>query len=109
MDYMIMDSAGNAVASYDDDLTACAVMHAIVAIEPDAADHLVLLAYDEDGMPVGDARTIVDVPSGVVVEPSPFVQVLITQTLLREPLRARTRFLGYRLPEWAAAVHAEPV
>jgi hypothetical protein len=94
MDYMILDSAGNAVASFDNDATARATMHAIVAIEPEAADHLVLLAYDDEGMPVGEARTFVDVAPAFVIEPSQFVQTLITETLVREVRRKRTFHYG---------------
>ena len=35
---MILDNAGNAIASFDDEMTARATIHAIVRIEPEAAD-----------------------------------------------------------------------
>lgn len=109
MEFMILDSAGNAVASYEDDLTARAVLHATVAVEPEAADHLVLLAYDDDGMPVGDALTVFDVQPGFVVEPSPFEQVRETQALIRERLLARTLYFENRLPAWQPGVQGAEV
>ena len=96
MEFTILDSRGNAVASYADELLARAVFHSIVAVEPEAGDHLALLAYDDQGMPVGDALTIIDVPSPFVVEPSPCVLVLGTSTALRETLLARTQYVGAR-------------
>ena len=52
MDYVILDSAGNALASFYDEMTARATLHAIAAVEPEAAEHVVLLAYGDDGVPV---------------------------------------------------------
>jgi hypothetical protein len=101
MQFTILDSRGNVVASYDDDLTARAVFHAIVAVEPEAADHLALLTYDDEGMPVGEARTIVDVAPPVEVEPSPYVLALETWTAVREPLSARTQYVETRIEAWS--------
>jgi hypothetical protein len=70
MDYMILDSTGNALASFQDEWTARATMHAMVKVEPEAADHIVLLGYDDSGMPVGEALSIGDVPPPVSVESS---------------------------------------
>jgi hypothetical protein len=110
MQHAILDSAGNLVVSYEDELLARAVFHAIVAVESDAAEHLVLLAYDDDGMPVGDARTIVDVPPAFDVEPSPYAQVEATTATVREPLGVRTWDLRAQLPTWTAGVQrSDPV
>jgi hypothetical protein len=74
---MILDSAGNAIASFTDEMTARATIHAIIRIEPESADELVLLAYDDDGMPVGQAQTFFDVPPAVTIDdPPPVVQSL---------------------------------
>lgn len=90
---MILDSAGNAVASLESEPTARATLHAMVKLEPEAADHLVLLAYDDDGMPVGEARTVYDVPPAVTVEPSDFVVERSTASVIRRVSREQRRYV----------------
>lgn len=58
MYFVILDSTGNLVESFDDETVARATLSRIVHDEPEAADHVALITYDEDGMPVGDAITI---------------------------------------------------
>jgi hypothetical protein len=95
MDYLILDSAGNAVASFEDEVAARATIHAIVAVEPEAAQHLALLAYDEDGQPVGEAVSAMDVPPPFEIT-TPFFEALTTQFFeaLVQPVEAM------KLPEW---------
>jgi hypothetical protein len=103
MEYVILDSAGNAVASFHDDATARATLYAIVEVEPDAADHLVLLAYDDEGMPVGEAKMYVDVPPAVDVRPSQFVQPL-TEALFKAVRQKQTRYVGHDVVRWGTRV-----
>ena len=56
--YVILDSTGNLVESFDDERQARATLQQIVGEEPEAAEHLALLTYDEHGEPVGDAITV---------------------------------------------------
>jgi hypothetical protein len=109
MQFMILDSSGSAVASLDDELAARAMIHAIVAVDPDAADHLLLLAYDDVGMPVGEAMTVWDVPPAVTVDPSDFVQRTVSQTLVRLGSRAQTKYIaGMMIPSWQARIQDAP-
>ncbi len=65
MDYMVLDSAGNAVSAFDNLTAARAAMRAIVDREPDAAHELMLVQYDAEGHAVGEAHLaedFVDVP-----------------------------------------------
>lgn len=94
MDYMILDTAGNALASFDDEVAAHATIHAMVAVEPEAAEHVVLLAYSDDGMPVGEALSVWDVPLPVTVEASQFLQPHATQVLMGVSHRSDTRYFG---------------
>lgn len=55
MHFMIMDDAANAVDSFDSRAEAARALEAIVADDPAVADSLLLLAYDDDGNPVGEA------------------------------------------------------
>lgn len=96
MQYMILDSAGNALDSFDDELTAHATLHSMIRFEPDAADDVFLLAYDDDGMPVGEALSVFDVPAPVFVEPSPFLEpARLTTGLVRTRKLAQTRFYPF--------------
>ncbi len=98
MEYMILDSGGNALASFTDETTARATLHAIVRVDPDAADYVVLLAYGDDGMPVGDAMGAIDVPPTFSVEPSEFLLPRLTDALVRRIPRSSTRYVGTTLP-----------
>jgi hypothetical protein len=94
MDYVILDSAGNALASFTDELTARATIHAMVRVEPDAADHLALLGYDDTGMPVGIAKCVADVEPPVTI--STALEGLL-QPLTAAAIRAtsRTSYRGF--------------
>ena len=58
MYYVILDSTGNLVESFDDETAARTALERMIHEDPEAADHLALLTYDEHGEPVGDAITI---------------------------------------------------
>ncbi|MEX2197080.1 MAG: hypothetical protein WD844_17545 [Thermoleophilaceae bacterium] len=58
MHYVLMDSTGNLIDSYDREEEAHAALNRIVHEEPEAADHVALLTYDDEGNPVGQAVTI---------------------------------------------------
>jgi hypothetical protein len=58
MYFVIMDSeTGNLIDSYDREDEARAAFDHIFEVEPEAADHVALVAYDESGMPVGQPVT----------------------------------------------------
>jgi hypothetical protein len=100
MDYMILDSAGNALASFDDELEARATLHSIVAVDPDAADEVVLLAYNDEGIPVGEALAAFDCPPPVVVEPSLFIAARFTEAFVRRVSKDQRRYVDSSGPAW---------
>jgi hypothetical protein len=104
MDYMIIDSAGNTLASFEDELDARAALHAMVAVEPEAAEHVVLLAYNEEGMPVGEAVAAFDCPPPVTVEPSTFLIARLTEAIVRRVSKDQTQYVNMSAP----AVHSTP-
>jgi hypothetical protein len=106
MDYMILDSAGHAIASFDNEAAARATLYAIVEVEREAADHLVLLAYDDDGMPVGDARTYVDIAPAVEIRPSEFLVESLTEALVKAVREKQTRYVP--VDPWGTQVRAAP-
>ena len=62
MDFMIFDSAGNAVEAFGRDQVAAAkALVAMVREDPDASRHLAILAFDEHGEAVGEPVTIADI------------------------------------------------
>lgn len=67
MRYLILDSMGNAVDAFRTRVAAHATLRAIVDEEPDAADALVILAYDDAGRPAGEPITFDDLPPAVRV------------------------------------------
>ena len=58
MYFVILDSTGNLVESFDVETCARAALEQMVHDDPQAADHLALLTYDAQGEPVGDAITV---------------------------------------------------
>jgi hypothetical protein len=58
MYYVILDSTGNLVESFDEQSAARAALERMVHDEPDGVDHLALLTYDDLGEPVGEAITL---------------------------------------------------
>ncbi|HTA06078.1 MAG TPA: hypothetical protein VK774_06925 [Solirubrobacteraceae bacterium] len=55
--YVILDSTANLVDSFDQEAEARRALEAIVRQDPDAADDYALIAYNDDGKPIGDALT----------------------------------------------------
>jgi hypothetical protein len=106
MDYMILDSAGNALAAFDDELTARATLHAMAAVDPESAEHVALLTYDDSGMPVGEAVTVVDCEPPVSVEPSLFVSARTTEAWIRRVSRDQRRYVSPSPPVWRPQVPA---
>lgn len=105
---MILDSAGNALAAFADEWSARAALHAMIKVEPDAADHVVLLAYGDDGIPVGEALSPADVAPAVNVEPSEFVVRQLTDALVRQIPRSHTRYVGGTIAVWAPRIQDAP-
>ena len=64
--WMLLDEAGNAIAAYDDEASAHAEMRVIADEEPDAAEGLLLLMYDDEGNAVPPATTFQDLPDTTV-------------------------------------------
>lgn len=59
---MILDSRGDAVARFDNETAARATLRAIAQAEPQAATDIVMITYDDEGVPVGEATTVDDLP-----------------------------------------------
>lgn len=66
MTWMLMDEMANAIAAYDDKVAAHAGLRAVVADDVDARDSLLLLEYDDEGNPVGEAVAFDDLPASTV-------------------------------------------
>src|SRR5690242_159465 len=60
MDFMIMDSAGNAIESYDSDGGAMQALITFAENDARAAATLAVLAFDDAGELVGDPITVAD-------------------------------------------------
>lgn len=61
MDYLLMDSAGNAVDSFDNWPDAVTVLREMVTERPSAALDLAILPFDDEGQPAGEATTAAEV------------------------------------------------
>jgi hypothetical protein len=94
MTYMILDSTGSAIASFDDETAARATLRAIVAHEPEAADHVVLIAYDDDGRPQGEAATYEDLPPAATIEHSECVLASYSRPFSRPDRRVVNRYVA---------------
>ena len=62
MTHMILDSSGNAINSFYDEVAARAALRAIVERDPAAAEDVLLISYGDDGDPVGEAVMVSDLP-----------------------------------------------
>jgi hypothetical protein len=99
-----MDSYGNTLASFDDETTARATLHSIVRAEPDAADYVALVSFDDDGMAVGKAKSVFEVEPAVTVTTTEFVIVRETGALIPRVAKGQRHYapgvpLGFRLRE----------
>ena len=65
MYFVIFDSSGNMVDSFDDEGDARAALDRIVHEDADAADHFAILTFDVACDPVGEAITVAD--AGITV------------------------------------------
>src|SRR4051794_7369555 len=70
MYFTILDDATNAVDTFTDEGEAVAALSRIVGADPDAAEHLLLLRYDDDGSPVGEAQEARVVAPASVLSPT---------------------------------------
>jgi hypothetical protein len=104
MRYLILDSMGNAVDAFRSHVAARATLRAIVEQEPDAADALVILAYDDQGHPVGKPTVFDDLPPAVRME-SPWT--FITSSGLRRRARRVIHSTGPDYVHGASAASAE--
>lgn len=63
MNWMLLDEAGNAVGTYDDQVAAFVAFRSLAEHEGrEAAEQVLLLAYDDVGHPLGDALTYDELP-----------------------------------------------
>lgn len=62
MTWMLLDSAGNAIADYGDGVAARAALRSLVGEEPAAATEVFLVAYDDAGHAFGPAVMYEDLP-----------------------------------------------
>jgi hypothetical protein len=61
MDFMILDSAGNAVEAFESERDAIKALLGIADEDRRAAQHLAILAFDSDGDAIGEPLTVADV------------------------------------------------
>jgi hypothetical protein len=60
MDFMIMDTAGNTIESYDSEVAATRALLAFAQDDDQTATQLAILAFDDEGEAVGDPLTVAD-------------------------------------------------
>jgi len=56
MHYVLLSSTGNMIDSYEEEAGARAALQRIVDAEPDAAEDIALVTYDESSLPTGDPQ-----------------------------------------------------
>jgi hypothetical protein len=57
-DWMLMDSSGNMIDSFDGQETAREALREILEAAPGNADHLALIGFDADGEPVAPSAAV---------------------------------------------------
>jgi hypothetical protein len=80
MQYMILDSTGSAINSFDDEVAAHAAFRALVENEPEVQDEALLVRYDDGGVAIGRAQAFEDLPpctASVVPTPWNFSPVTV--------------------------------
>ena len=100
MDYMIMDSAGNALEAFESDAAAIAAMISIARSDASAAHHVAVIAFDEHGDAIGEPLTVAD------VEPEAATTVVLASAswVLQTPLNWLATWLGTTgQPVWRAS------
>lgn len=98
MRYLILDNSGNAVDAFRTRVAAEATLRAIVEAEPDAADALCVLAYNDQGRPAGEATTYDDLP------PAFRVRSAWTYSTTSGLLRAARKAIRSSTPEYVQGV-----
>jgi hypothetical protein len=102
MDYMIMDSAGNAVEAFQSDAAAIAALVSIARSDAGAARHLAVIAFDEHGDAIGEPLTVAD----VVPEAATTVVLASASWVLQTPLNWLATRLGTTgEPVWRASAN----
>lgn len=97
MDFMIFDSAGNAVESFETQRDAVVTLVDMAAQDPAVAQHLAVLGFDDEGEAVGEPITVADVRPDVAT-----TLVMVGESwLLRERLTV--------LSQWPRASRIPPV
>jgi hypothetical protein len=59
MYYVLLDSTGNLLASYRDEDEARAMLEQLIADDPDAADDIALMTYDDQGELAADPAFVI--------------------------------------------------
>jgi hypothetical protein len=54
MHYVLLSSTGNLIDSYEDESKARVALQRIIDTDPGSAEDVALMAYGDDGMPVGN-------------------------------------------------------
>jgi hypothetical protein len=60
MYYVLLDSTANLIESFDSRDEALAKLEEIVAADPDAAEDVAMVTYNDDGHPAADDAVTVD-------------------------------------------------
>jgi hypothetical protein len=68
MDFMLMDTSGNAIDSYPRARDAEAALIALVDQDPSAAEEVALIAFDRRGVAVGEPVVVADLRPELAVE-----------------------------------------
>jgi hypothetical protein len=67
MDFMLLDSSGNAVDAFDTDAAAVHAFVALINHDPALARNIALIAFDDDGIAVGDPLIAADLMPDAVI------------------------------------------
>lgn len=66
MHYLMTDSEGNVLDTFVDDVTARSALRTVVNNSPGAIDDVLLVPYNDDGSPAGEAVMFRDITADVV-------------------------------------------
>lgn len=99
MRYMIFDTEGNAIDAFRTRGAANAALRGMVRMDPEAADELVLIEYDDAGRPTGETLRASELTPSVAMQPTPWVFVVATGAALENSSsRPKSRDLNTYLP-----------
>lgn len=65
MQYLMTDSEGNVLDTFTNEVAARSALRAVVSNAPSAIDEVLLVPYNDDGTPAGDAMMFRDITAGV--------------------------------------------